>query len=400
MQIKICGLIFFLIYINSFLLGSEVAIEEYPKSWKSAKKLSKKSGKLILIDFYFVGCAPCKKLDEQVFKVDSIRLKLEEKYVIYKYNINKESRSLVDKFKVISFPSIIVTNHKEEKLIHITGFTSADKFMDRLVVAHSNKPISYYQKKYKKNKDNLQFLIEYVDLLLGGNVKGEEVYGQYYHLEKDNNCRKLNAFVSSKLMNDESELKVFLDNYNNFKFLECKNLDHINIVYNAATALIYKQEKSLDLVRVLDQTSKLLELTSEIKDSLGVTKRVALYTHRDNKLEYPTAYRKALLDAYRYRRENYIYIDSIYTELLSLSVYLKKASDLRQLMNVLNQRPKFASNPDFVELVAIIHFRLGNENEAIESIVLANDLGVKQKQRFKPLLPSLKKKGLLIPVKE
>ena len=150
----------------------------------------------------------------------------------------------------------------------------------------------------------------------------------------------------------------------------------------------------------MDQTSKILNLSDEITDSLSVTKRAILYGYSKSRIEHPMIYREVLLNAYRYKRENYISIDSIYTELLGLSIDLNRSEDLRILENVLNTRSKFINNPNFIELISILQYRLGREKEAIESIIHANNLSVSQKKRFKPILPILREKGLLEPVEE
>lgn len=396
---------FWVLFLLNFSIcqGSESKFIEdinYPKSWKSAKSKSKKTGKLILVDFYFIGCAPCKKLDEQVFQVDSIRRSLEEKYIIYKYNIHSESKSVVRKFNVRMFPGIIITNHREEKLFHISGFDSVNEFLDKLESTVAGKPLTYYEKNYKNKKKELSFLKEYVDILLEVNVKGEDVFKQYYLLESDCNCRKLRAFNSSELMREESVLKLFLDAYKaHYAKLECKEIEHDEVIFDAQISLSYIEEGIFDINRALNRTVDILDLSESVEDSLVHTKHLKLYANRMNRMEYPYRYTKLLLDSYTYRRENYIYIDSVYTEVLGLSIDLERSDDLQKLENILNSRSVFLKNVNFIELRAVVEYRLGYEHKAIASIVEANESSIKQGKRFKPIFPILKKKGLLTPAK-
>lgn len=79
-----------------------------------AKIESKKQNKLLLIDFYFVGCGPCKKLDDQVFRNPTISKELGKSFVLLKYNIDQPTKDRLQlKHYVSAFPAIIVLNQDQ-----------------------------------------------------------------------------------------------------------------------------------------------------------------------------------------------------------------------------------------------------------------------------------------------
>ncbi|MCH2032828.1 MAG: thioredoxin family protein [Tenacibaculum sp.] len=97
-------------------------------TYKEALDLSKKQKKPILL--YFKGsdwCGPCKKLDEELFNTEKFK-KLSKKYfVLYEADIPinqdllspkrlEKNKKLAKKFKVSSYPTLFVINHRQKVL--------------------------------------------------------------------------------------------------------------------------------------------------------------------------------------------------------------------------------------------------------------------------------------------
>lgn len=97
-------------------------------SYKDALKQAKKEKKPLVV--YFKGsdwCGPCKKLDKELFSAAKFKDLSKKHFVLYEADIpmnqdlvTKEklavNKKLVKQFKVSSYPTILVLNHKQKVL--------------------------------------------------------------------------------------------------------------------------------------------------------------------------------------------------------------------------------------------------------------------------------------------
>ncbi|MFY7670002.1 thioredoxin family protein [Tenacibaculum sp. MEBiC06402] len=121
----------FLFVFNNLLIAQE-SNDSIPKkdlwslSYKEALQLSKKEKKPLLV--YFKGsdwCGPCKKLDQELFSTEKFKNLSENHFVLYEADIPmnqdlvtkerlEQNKKLVKKFKVSSYPTLLVLNHRQK----------------------------------------------------------------------------------------------------------------------------------------------------------------------------------------------------------------------------------------------------------------------------------------------
>lgn len=106
----------------------------WQNDFQSAKKISKKESKPILI--FFTGsdwCGPCKVLMEDFFDTDEFKMIAQEKFVLYEADfprnknlVSKEqlvdNKNLMKKYKCNSFPTVVITNFKGRVLARRNGY--------------------------------------------------------------------------------------------------------------------------------------------------------------------------------------------------------------------------------------------------------------------------------------
>ncbi|MFH1527008.1 MAG: protein-disulfide reductase DsbD [Bacteroidota bacterium] len=89
----------------------------------------------ILIDFYADWCIPCKELDALTFSDQRVIDKSKE-FVTFKVDMTKtmsdETEIIRNKFSIIGMPTLILVNSKGNEQKRLTGFISADEFLDVL----------------------------------------------------------------------------------------------------------------------------------------------------------------------------------------------------------------------------------------------------------------------------
>lgn len=115
-------------------IASSVQAQSTDESWELVKKQAISEHKLILVDLYFTGCAPCAQMDAEVFPDAKVKSLLETNFITFKSDILKEEigKKLSMKYGVTGFPTFVLMN-SEGKVVEIaTGFHSAEQFVTLL----------------------------------------------------------------------------------------------------------------------------------------------------------------------------------------------------------------------------------------------------------------------------
>lgn len=109
-------------------------------TYKDALKESKQSKKPVLI--YFTGsdwCAPCKVLDNELFHTEKFKLLSETDLVLLEVDIPRrkdliepdkmsENLYLQRKYRVKSFPTLLMVNHRGKKIAEKTGYVITEYY--------------------------------------------------------------------------------------------------------------------------------------------------------------------------------------------------------------------------------------------------------------------------------
>lgn len=125
--------------ISCFFVGfSQESVKEkidlnWEQSFKVALKKSKKEKKPVLI--YFTGsdwCTPCKILDKKLFHTKKFKDLSDKDFILYEadnprnkdlltLNKRKENNKLIRKYKVKSYPTLVVVNHRGKMIAYKSG---------------------------------------------------------------------------------------------------------------------------------------------------------------------------------------------------------------------------------------------------------------------------------------
>lgn len=105
--------------------------------------VAKKENKMIFIDSYFVGCHPCKQMDDEVFVLPEVKKLMTENFISTKIDFMKEDfgKQLQVKYAVTGFPTFLLLNSDGQLVSRFSGYKEADKFQDLLkeAIAKSKK---------------------------------------------------------------------------------------------------------------------------------------------------------------------------------------------------------------------------------------------------------------------
>lgn len=124
--------------LSSLALENPLEIDWFDGSFEEAKELAATSGKLLLVDFYATWCGPCNKMFKEVLSQDVVIDFINNNYVAYKVDIDKESSSdLEKKYGLKYVPTFIVANHDGEEIDRMIGFKPVELFLETLTTINS-----------------------------------------------------------------------------------------------------------------------------------------------------------------------------------------------------------------------------------------------------------------------
>ncbi|MBE9598996.1 thioredoxin family protein [Pedobacter sp. MC2016-24] len=95
---------------------------------------AKKENKMVFVDSYFVGCHPCKQMDDEVFVLPEVEKLMEDNFVSTKIDFMTEDlgKKLQVKYAVTGFPTFLLLNADGQLVARFSGYKEADKFQNLL----------------------------------------------------------------------------------------------------------------------------------------------------------------------------------------------------------------------------------------------------------------------------
>lgn len=114
----------------SFALSVASSTTAHAINWRSnlgdALRVSKESGKPVMVDFYTDWCGWCKKLDSDTYSSPKVS-SLADKFVCVKINAERDTQSAA-KYQVTGYPTILFLDGKGNVLQRIPGYQPPDQF--------------------------------------------------------------------------------------------------------------------------------------------------------------------------------------------------------------------------------------------------------------------------------
>ncbi|MFK8056804.1 MAG: thioredoxin family protein [Saprospiraceae bacterium] len=103
-----------LLLVISMSISAKAEVD-FLTDYKQAQAESAKTGKPIFLDAYTTWCAPCKKMEREVFTDPAIKSLLETDFIPLRLDMEKEpGMSLAKQFDVAYYPTLLILNNGKE----------------------------------------------------------------------------------------------------------------------------------------------------------------------------------------------------------------------------------------------------------------------------------------------
>ncbi|MBI1226411.1 MAG: DUF255 domain-containing protein [Bacteroidetes bacterium] len=189
-------------------------------SWKDVLERAERTGKVIFLDGYTSWCAPCRKMDKEVFKRPEVANYFNQKFINVKYDMEGNAgEELKAQYAVKVFPTYLFIS-PEGKVIHriVGAHTDGNDFFDWSKMAVTpGQSYAELEQRYKNGERNPAMMFDYMKVLrmAGQKEKEAEITRNYLSLMTKDHFMDKTYWSAVKLFLDNPtsrEFRIILDN--------------------------------------------------------------------------------------------------------------------------------------------------------------------------------------------
>ena len=226
--LSICLIFFFIINANS----EEIKFEK--GSFKEILQKAKDDNKIVMIDFFTDWCGWCKRLDEDVYKDNSVAAFANERQINWKIDAEKgEGPDITKKYGVKAYPTIVFVDGEGKEIDRITGYLPPKDFLQTMKDYNAGlNTMTSLKSALEKNPNDAE-----TNYLMGKKVErnGDEKEAEKYYkkvitLDEDNiaGFKDKAAFGLAMMKQTEDAIKQYIYDY-----------PESSVMKDALTELIY-----------------------------------------------------------------------------------------------------------------------------------------------------------------
>jgi tetratricopeptide (TPR) repeat protein len=138
-----------------------IAQVSWISTFNEALKQSQSSGKLIVVDLYADWCPPCREMAQNVYPdIEFINFSRSQIYMLLDAEADSEGIQLSRKFKVDSYPTLLVLDSKGQEIDRLIGGRDTKDLMRDLQKIFDN-PLPYSQLTQKAKDNSGDYALQY-----------------------------------------------------------------------------------------------------------------------------------------------------------------------------------------------------------------------------------------------
>ncbi|WP_316796744.1 thioredoxin family protein [Pedobacter agri] len=185
-------------YLNAATFSTGIVF--FKGDWKGLLNEAKKQHKLIFLDFYTDWCAPCKRMDAEIFPDKNVGAVYNQLFVSYKVNAEKGNGiELAKKFSIKAYPTWIFLDETGSVIFRADDYMSAVKFIDlgKRVATQKNavNSLAHFEKEFEKGNRESGFLKSYIIKRSSMKLKNSELLNLYINSLPDDQIKTADELV-------------------------------------------------------------------------------------------------------------------------------------------------------------------------------------------------------------
>lgn len=159
----------FLVGLAAVLYAQTIEVKFRELSYEEALKVAETEHKLLFLDAYTSWCAPCKKMEKEVFTRSEVGQLLNTHFVCVKYDIGNYPE-LQKRLKINAYPTFLILRADGTEQHRIVGGCDAEEFMQRVKEGLDQRTARIFlQEAYERGDRSVSLLFNYALALLGAN---------------------------------------------------------------------------------------------------------------------------------------------------------------------------------------------------------------------------------------
>ncbi|WP_111709582.1 thioredoxin domain-containing protein [Lutibacter citreus] len=257
-QVKqLIGFLFIVNLMSTTIVAQGVKFEH--GSLNEAIEKAKTENKIVFIDCYTTWCGPCKWMTKEIFPQKEVGDFFNENFVSLKLDCEKgEGIYIAKKYGVQAYPTLLFVDINGEILHKIVGGKSAEDLVSGAQNAlDPNKRISVASKKYDEGERELNFVLNYIDLLdvAYEKVKSEKVSKALVSslpIEKFGNKEMFKVLANSNVAYNSKEYNYVLKNQEELLTKEVDSMQYFSVLGGAIRHYLNKVAESCNNLEELN----------------------------------------------------------------------------------------------------------------------------------------------------
>jgi len=188
--LKISLLLITPIFFQNYLQNQDKKINFMENNFRKAEQKAEKENKIIFVNIGIEGCAPCRWMEKNVFKNDSVAEFYNQNFINFKVKGKSKEFGEINKykeFKVMSFPAYIFLDSNGRLLHKKVGASNvADFILLGKEAMNPKERLSTLNSQYNEGGRGNDFLEKYVKKLVQADINPSFVLNDYQmHIDNE-----------------------------------------------------------------------------------------------------------------------------------------------------------------------------------------------------------------------
>ncbi len=180
-------------------------------TWKEVLAKAEQTHKPVFVDVYTSWCGPCKKMNKDIFPLEEVGKVYNANFICYQIDAEKgEGIKIAQKYNVMSYPTYLFIKADGVLFSRASGSMESENFIKvskaALTDLNDSKPIAEWEKEYIQNKNNPQFILNYINELTKLGLPSASLFDDYLKLIPEE--ERISDFVLEMYRNERQQIKV------------------------------------------------------------------------------------------------------------------------------------------------------------------------------------------------